>query len=334
MTTRAVLLLLLGVTALHSASAVSLSRPGAQKRRPSVAAAARQLSGPAYGRPTGKSGPANGLVTKLLALPTPRSGVDSVAVERILRTTDGLQGKQLLEVLQALRKQRKWQLMLALGKLLEARATTAAPGAGARRTAEADGAWGAWEDDDEWDDERGGDGEATTMADLLGDGAGLTPVEAPAARAPVETVHYNVMIAACAPPRKWKEAVELFDRMGKRGVERSTTTCARNSGPRKFPPRKLGRAILLSRPYLLCRYNSVLHALERGGNWRGALKILKQMRAEGVAPDTITFSTAIAACARGGAPGRALSLYGTRAARFGPPSSPPSHPLPPPPQRP
>ena len=99
MTTRAVLLLLLGVTALHSASAVSLSRPGAQKRRPSVAAAARQLSGPKYGRPTGSSGPANGLVTKLLALPTPRSGVDSVAVERILRTTDGLQGKQLLEVL-------------------------------------------------------------------------------------------------------------------------------------------------------------------------------------------------------------------------------------------
>ena len=141
MTTRAVLLLLLGLAALHSASAVSLSRPGgAQKRRPSVAAAARQLSGPAYGRPTGSSGPANSLVTKLLALPTPRSGVDSVAVERILRTTDGLQGKQLLEVLQALRKQRKWQLMLALGKLLEARATTAAPGAGARRTAEADGA--------------------------------------------------------------------------------------------------------------------------------------------------------------------------------------------------
>ena len=243
MTTRAVLLLLLGLTALHSASAVSLSRPGAQKRRPSVAAAARQLSsGPKYGRPTGSSGPANGLVTKLLALPTPRSGVDSVAVERILRTTDGLQGKQLLEVLQALRKQRKWQLMLALGKLLEARATTAAPGAGARRTAEADGAWGAWEDDDEWDDERGGDGEATTMADLLGDGAGLTPVEAPAARAPVETVHYNVMIAACAPPRKWKEAVELFDRMGKRGVERSTTTCARNSGPRNSWPRKYSAA--------------------------------------------------------------------------------------------
>ena len=240
MTTRSVLslrsvrslLLLVSLLSLSTASAVSLSRPGAKKRKPSVAAAARQLSGPKYGRPTGSSGPANGVVTKLLALPTPRSGVDSVAVERILRTTDGLQGKQLLEVLQALRKQRKWQLMLALGKLLEARATTAAPGAGARRTAEADGAWGAWEDDDEWDDERGGDGEATTMADLLGDGAGLTPVEAPAARAPVETVHYNVMIAACAPPRKWKEAVELFDRMGKRGVERSTTTCARNSGPR------------------------------------------------------------------------------------------------------
>ena len=227
------LLLLVSLLSLSTTSAVSLSRPGgAQKRKPSVAAAARQLSGPAYGRPTGKSGPANGLVTKLLALPTPRSGVDSVAVERILRTTDGLQGKQLLEVLQALRKQRKWQLMLALGKLLEARATTAAPGAGARRTAEADGAWGAWEDDDEWDDESGGDSEATTMADLLGDGAGLTPVEAPAARAPAGTGHYNVMIAACAPPRKWKEAVELFDRMGKRGVERSTTTCARNSGPR------------------------------------------------------------------------------------------------------
>ena len=78
----------------------------------------------------------------------------------------------------------------------------------------------------------------------------------------------------------------------------------------------------------------MLHALERGGNWRGALKILKQMRAEGVAPDTITFSTAIAACARGGAPGRALSLYGTRAPPPSPSRPPPSHPLPPPPQRP
>ena len=120
-----------------------------------------------------------------------------MAVERILRTTDGLQGKQLLEVLQALRKQRKWQLMLALGKLAEARARRRRR-ARARAAPPTDGAWGAWEDDEEWDDERGGDGEATTMADLLGDGAGLTPVEAPAARAPVETVHYNVMIAACA----------------------------------------------------------------------------------------------------------------------------------------
>ena len=81
----------------------------------------------------------------------------------------------------------------------------------------------------------------------------------------------------------------------------------------------------------------MLHALERGGNWRGALKILKQMRAEGVAPDTITFSTAIAACARGGAPGRALSLYGTRrAATLHLPPAPPLtlSPLPYPPQRP
>ena len=79
----------------------------------------------------------------------------------------------------------------------------------------------------------------------------------------------------------------------------------------------------------------MLHALERGGNWRGALKILKQMRAEGVAPDTITFSTAIAACARGGAPGRALSLYGTRRALWATSSFPlsPSPPSPPP-QRP
>ena len=227
MTTRAVFLLLF-VTALHSASAVSLSRPGAQKRRPSVAAAARQLSsGPKYGRPTGSSGPANSLVTKLLALPTPRSGVDSVAVERILRTTDGLQGKQLLEVLQALRKQRKWQLMLALGKLLEARHDGGA-GRGARRTAEADGAWGAWEDD-EWDDERGGDGEATTMADLLGDGAGLTPVEAPAARAPVETVHYNVMIAARAAAQ-----VEGGGRALRPHGEARRRACARNSWPRKY----------------------------------------------------------------------------------------------------
>ena len=143
-------------------------------------------------------------------------------------------------MLQALRKQRKWQLMLALGKLLEARHDGGA-GRGARRTAEADGAWGAWRTTTSGTTSAAATARRRRWRTSSATTRELTPVEAPAARAPVETVHYNVMIAACAPPRKWKEAVELFDRMKASSVARAT--CARNSVPRNSGARNSGRAI-------------------------------------------------------------------------------------------
>ena len=102
---------------------------------------------------------------------------------------------------------------------------------------------------------------------------------------PVDTVHYNVLISACARPRRWKEALALVDRMRKRNIARSTVT-----------------------------YNSLLNVLHRSGRWRLALKMLKQMRREKVPPDTVTFSSAIAACGSAGEWQRALLLLPLMAA--------------------
>ena len=88
---------------------------------------------------------------------------------------------------------------------------------------------------------------------------------------PVDTVHYNLVIAACAAARRWQDSLELLLRMREGGVPRDTVT-----------------------------YNSVIHSLSRGGRWRLALKLFKQMRRDDVPPDTRTFATVISACANAG----------------------------------
>eukprot|EP00900_Chrysochromulina_parva_P025024 jgi/Chrpa1/7155/Chrysochromulina_OHIO_Genome00013632-RA len=111
----------------------------------------------------------------------------------------------------------------------------------------------------------------------------MTPLKGSAPDAPpVETTHYNVLIATCAAARRWQEALDLLQRMQQRGVPRDTVT-----------------------------YNSVLSALGRGGRWRLALATFKQMRAERVPPNTVTFASAIAACAQAGEWERALKLLDT-----------------------
>jgi pentatricopeptide repeat domain-containing protein 1 len=111
----------------------------------------------------------------------------------------------------------------------------------------------------------------------------MTPLKGSAPDAPpVETTHYNVLIAMCASARRWQEALDLLQRMQQRGVPRDTVT-----------------------------YNSVLSALGRGGRWRLALATFKQMRAERVPPNTVTFASAIAACAQAGEWERALKLLDT-----------------------
>ena len=107
----------------------------------------------------------------------------------------------------------------------------------------------------------------------------MTPLSRAADAPPVETTHYNVVIATCAAARRWQEALELLTRMRQRGVPRDTFT-----------------------------YNSVLSALGRGGRWKLAMKVFNEMQSEQVPPTTVTFASAIAACGRAGEWQRALSL--------------------------
>ena len=119
------------------------------------------------------------------------------------------------------------------------------------------------------------------MAALLGlEARGMPPAdEGSQAKLPVETIHYNVLLATCASSRRWFEAQDLMQRMKQRGVPRDTIT-----------------------------YNSALHALDRGRRSKLALKLFKEMRHDGVPPNTVTFATVIAACGHVGEWEQALSL--------------------------
>ena len=55
-------------------------------------------------------------------------------------------------------------------------------------------------------------------------------------------------------------------------------------------------------------WNQCITALGRARDARGALALLKEMRASGVAPNVITYNAAISACEKGGQWERALSL--------------------------
>jgi len=194
-------------------------------------------------------------------------------VGRLLRQYD-IQGPMLLDVLQGLKHQDRWEMCQAVARWVEASYPTTRRGVRGVREAATREDLPRFEKLSPTDD-----GEELDMGQLLaaaGDDGTFNTLEA---TLPVDTVHYNVMISACARPRRWREALELFDRMRKRNVERSTVT-----------------------------YNSLLHVMHRAGRWKLSLKMLKQMRRDKVPPDTITFSSAIAACGSAGEWQRALLL--------------------------
>ena len=47
-------------------------------------------------------------------------------------------------------------------------------------------------------------------------------------------------------------------------------------------------------------FNALISACAKAGKWRLALKVFKQMQKQNVAPDTISFSSLITACQKGG----------------------------------
>ncbi len=143
---------------------------------------------------------------------------------RLLRGHD-IQGPMLLDVLVGLKRKDRWELCQAVARWVEA--SYPAPkrrggGRGAGREALPDAERRGFQEPSPTADE-----EELDMGQLLAaqagadGGAPLNPLEP---QLPVDTVHYNVLISSCAKPRRWREALELFERMRKRHVERSTVT--------------------------------------------------------------------------------------------------------------
>ncbi|KOO34810.1 mitochondrial protein [Chrysochromulina tobinii] len=265
--------------------------------------------------PIKTSAAASSIIERLSLLPATRSRpVNTEGLGRIVRSADTLRGSVLLQVLLHLKEERKWELAIALAALVEASFQEVNPLALAEASVKERTIDDVDEDDDEAMDAEfrrmvasspnyvgsvdpiiDGEGDAPhPMAALLRKGPSveaaaaaatrmMTPLKGSAPNAPpVETTHYNVLIATCAAARRWQEALDLLQRMQQRGVPRDTVT-----------------------------YNSVLSALGRGGRWRLALATFKQMRAERVPPNTVTFASAIAACAQAGEWERALKLLDT-----------------------
>ena len=138
-------------------------------------------------------------------------------VGRLLRGYD-IQGPMLVDVLVGLKQQDRWEMCQAVARYVEA--SYSAPRRGARGGIVREDL-PSFETMSPTDDGEEMDMDMGQLMAASGDDGFLNPLEA---SLPVDTVHYNVMISACARPRRWKEALELFDRMRKRQVGRSTIT--------------------------------------------------------------------------------------------------------------
>lgn len=203
----------------HAPSPCLVTRPSLAR-----AAAAVCVEERAY-RPRGRGSAgavrnqgARTIVTKLTSLRSRNGAVDMDGVGRLLRQYD-IQGPMLLDVLQGLKHQDRWEMCQAVARWVEASYPTTRRGVRGVREAATREDLPRFEKLSPTDD-----GEELDMGQLLaaaGDDGTFNTLEA---TLPVDTVHYNVMISACARPRRWREALELFDRMRKRNVERSTVT--------------------------------------------------------------------------------------------------------------
>ena len=175
------------------------------------------------------------VIKKLEALPSSRKmPVDTGAVTKAVRSTEALRGEILLQVLLDLKEKGKWELGVVLATVLEAafqpeEGTFTDNALYSGRSEVTDMM------DDEGDDDafrrmilespnhiRDEHFEADTDEENL-DSDVQTLWDA-TATSPLETVHYNVLIATCARAGRWKEAYDLFARMQMHRIPRDTIT--------------------------------------------------------------------------------------------------------------
>jgi pentatricopeptide repeat domain-containing protein 1 len=138
-------------------------------------------------------------------------------------------------------------------------------------------------------------------------------------------ISYNAAISACARAGEWRAALALLRRMRRSGAQQADAV-ARGGGKGKQlrsskgrrrasgagavgPGRSGGRAgrggaagrraggAAVPSPTIVS-YNSAMAACARGGAWESALSLLDVMREDGLSPDAISYNTVLDALAR------------------------------------
>jgi pentatricopeptide repeat domain-containing protein 1 len=153
----------------------------------------------------------------------------------------------------------------------------------------------------------------------------LTVIEKLEERSAGATLHYNLALQACRRAGQWEPALGLFERMLQRNglapppdaSSFTTAVAALSSAPPgswRVALRLLDRiradgANMVDDESLRSCFNAAIAALGRGGQWRRAMELLREMQAgDGPQPDAITYNSVLGALSSAGEWRRALGL--------------------------
>ncbi|CAM9959516.1 unnamed protein product, partial [Ectocarpus sp. 8 AP-2014] len=152
--------------------------------------------------------------------------------------------------------------------------------------------------------------EADPAAGIDGGAAMLPP--APAAVRP-DVFSYSAAITACGNCGEWRRALALLRVMREQGVPPNVVSYNAAAHACVGDQRKLGETRMngnngVAEPRGRAAEEEKEGEEEEEEGWALVLGLMEEMRAEGVAPDVFTFTTAITACGKAGQWERALDL--------------------------
>lgn len=153
----------------------------------------------------------------------------------------------------------------------------------------------------------------------------LTVIEKLEERSAAATLHYNLALQACRRAGQWEPALDLFERMLEHNglapapdaSSFTTAVAALRSAPsnswrvalRLLEKVRADGADMVDDESLRACFNAAIAALGRGGQWRRAMELLREMQAgDGPQPDAITYNSVLGALSSAGEWRRALGL--------------------------
>ena len=120
--------------------------------------------------------------------------------------------------------------------------------------------------------------------------------------------HYNTMISVCEKVKDHRRAMQLFKEMERGNIQRNEVTYVHNM----VIVLNVGRLLSQTGPsltFFFFSYSSAISACEKAGQWRDALDLLEQMKAEGLGQTAIAYNAAISACEKGLVPNKAVQVF-------------------------